>query len=102
MSALPRAKGSRPVFLETPALDDLLAIVVALAQEVAVLRERADSAERILVQKGVLGAEDIERYQPDQSVDLMREQWRQDYLGRIFRAVKERGEEEAAGEGREH
>jgi len=101
MSALPRAKGGRPVFLETPALDDLLTIVVALAQEVAVLRERADSAERILVQKGVLGADDIERYQPDQSVDLLREQWRQDYLGRIFRAVKERGEKEAAGEGRE-
>ena len=97
MSDLPSAKGGRPLFLETPALDDLLAIVVALAQEVAVLRERTDTVERLLVQKGVLGSEDIEKFKPDRSVDLMREQWRQDYLGRIFRAVKERAEAEAAG-----
>jgi hypothetical protein len=98
VSDLPSAKGGRPLFLETPALDDLLAIVVALAQEVAVLRERADTAERLLVQKGVLGSDDIETYKPDRSVDLAREQWRQDYLGRIFRAVKERADAEAAGE----
>ena len=102
MTGLPSAKGGRPLFLETPAQDDLLAIVVALAQELAVMRERADTVERLLVQKGILGPEDIEKYKPDQSIDLMREQWRQDYLGRIFRAVKERAEAEAAGEAREH
>lgn len=102
MSGLPSAKGGRPLFLETPALDDLLAIVVALAQELAVLRERADTAERLLVQKGLLGSEDIEKYEPDRSVDLTREQWRQDYLARIFRAVNERAEEQAAEKMREH
>ena len=96
MSELPSAKGGRPLFLETPALDDLLAVVVALAQELAVLRERTDTAERLLVQKGILASEDMENYKPDQGVDLMREQWRQDYLGRIFRAVRERAEAEAA------
>ena len=96
MSELPSAKGGRPLFLETPALDDLLAVVVALAQEVAVLRERADTSERLLVQKGILAADDIETYRPEQGVELMREQWRQDYLGRIFRAVRERAEAEAA------
>jgi hypothetical protein len=98
VSDLPSAKGGRPLFLETPALDDLRAIVMALAQEVAVLRERTDTAERLLVQKGVLGPDDIERYQPDRSADTAREQWRQDYLGRIFRAVKERADAEAGGE----
>ena len=102
MSDLPSAKGGRPLFLETPAQDDLLAIVVALAQEVAVMRERADTVERLLVQKGVLGPDDIENYRPDQSVDLAREQWRQAYLGRIFRPIKERAEAEAGGEAREH
>ena len=102
MTGLPSAKGGRPLFLETPAQDDLLAIVVAVAQELAVMRERADTVERLLVQKGILGPDDIEQYKPDQSVDLAREQWRQDYLGRIFRAVKERAEAEAAGETREH
>ena len=102
MTGLPSAKGGRPLFLETPAQDDLLAIVVALAQELAVMRERADTVERLLVQKGILGPQDIEKYQPDQSIDLMREQWRQDYLGRIFRAIKERAEAETAGEIHEH
>ena len=102
MTGLPTAKGGRPLFLETPAQDDLLAIVVAVAQELAVMRERADTVERLLVQKGILGPEDVEDYKPDQSIDLIREQWRQDYLGRIFRAVKERAEAEAAGETREH
>lgn len=103
MSDLPSAKGGRPLFLETPAQDDLLAMVVALAQEVAVMHERADTVERLLVQKGVLASDDIERYKADQGVDLAREQWRQDYLGRIFRAVKERAEAEAAGDTpREH
>ena len=98
MTDLPSAKGGRPLFLETPAQDDLLAIVVALAQELAVMRERADTVERLLVQKGILGPEDIEKYRPDQSIDLMRERWRQDYLGRVFRAIKDRAEAEAAGE----
>ena len=102
MTGLPSAKGGRPLFLETPAQDDLLAIVVAVAQELAVMRERADTVERLLVQKGILGPEDVEDYKPDQSIDLIREQWRQDYLGRISRAVKERAEAEAAGETREH
>ena|SRR5689334_22946029 len=102
MSDLPSAKGGRPLFLETPALDDLLSIVVALAQELAVVRERVDTAERLLVQKGILDPQDIEKYQPDRNVDLAREQWRQNYLGRIFRPIKERAEAEAAGEEREH
>ena len=78
MTGLPSAKGGRPLFLETPAQDDLLAIVVAVAQELAVMRERADTVERLLVQKGILGPEDVEDYKPDQSIDLIREQWRQD------------------------
>ena len=102
MTGLPTAKGGRPLFLETPVQDDLLAIVVALAQELAVVRERADTVERLLVQKGILDPEDIEKFRPDQGIDLMREQWRQDYLGRIFRAIKERAESETAGEIREH
>jgi len=101
VSDLPSAKGGRPLFLETPALDDLLSIVVALAQELAVVRERTDTAERLLVEKGVLGSQDIEQYKPDRSADFMREQWRQDYLGRIFRAIKERAEGESAGEASE-
>ena len=102
MSDLPSAKGGRPLFLETPAQDDLLAIVVALAQELAVVRERADTAERLLVQKGILEPEDIEKYKPDRSVELGREQWRQDYLGRIFRPIKERAEAELAGQAQSH
>ena len=43
-----RAKGARPKYFEDPATDRLLSIVMALAGEVAVVKERLDSVERLL------------------------------------------------------
>lgn len=100
MSELPRAKGNRPVFLGNEATDDLLAIILALTQELAVLRERVDTAERLLVDKGVLGPCEIETYEADQGTALLREQWRGDYLDRVLFAVKARAEQAIAGETR--
>lgn len=100
MSDLPRAKGSRPVFLGSEATDDLLAIIMAVTQELAVVRERLDTAERLLVDKGVLGPSDMESYEPDQATALLREQWRGDYLDRVLFAVKARAAQTATGETR--
>ncbi len=99
MSELPHAKGGRPIFLDNAATDDLLAMVMALAQEVAVLRERCDTTERLLKAKGTLGATDIEDFRADRAVDEERESWRRDYLSRILFVVKARADEKAAGRG---
>lgn len=98
MSDLPRSRGNRPVFTGHPALDDLTSILMALASEVAVLRQRCDTAEQLLVAKGLLAVDDIERYQPTPAVEIEREQWRRDYLDRVLFALRSRAEEERNGE----
>lgn len=84
-----KAKGKRPVYLNDPQIDKLLAIVIALAGEVSVLRERLDTVERLAQAKGLLSIEEIEAYQPDDQVAQSREQWRTDYIARVLQVVQE-------------
>ncbi|MBD2561857.1 MULTISPECIES: hypothetical protein [Nostoc] len=83
------AKGKRPVYLDSPQIDKLLAIVMALTGEVSVLHERLDTIERLLEVKGILSATEIEGYQPDTKVTKEREQWRAEYIARVLRVVQE-------------
>lgn len=101
MSGLPRAKGERPIFLGDAVADDLLAMLMAVTQELAVLRERCDTQERLLVQHGVLGADEIDDYAPEGAVDMLREQWRTDYLDRVFHAFNARAAARVEGESKE-
>lgn len=84
-----KAKGKRPVYFDEPQLDKLLAIVMALAGEVSVLRERLDTLERLAQAKGILSIEEIEAYQPDEQTAGEREQWRADYIARVLRVVRD-------------
>ncbi|WP_293085426.1 hypothetical protein [Okeania sp. SIO3B5] len=83
-----QAKGKRPVYLDNIDNDKLLAIIMALAGEVSVLRERLDTIEKLLVAKDIISSEDIENYQPDAQVNEEREQWRTDYITRILRVIE--------------
>ena len=99
---LPRkAKGRRPVFTGDPHTDTLYAMLMALATETSVLRERLDTVERLLARKGVLTARDIEDYGLDEPAQAEREQWRARFLERLFRVVSEKIQAEAAGESAE-
>lgn len=84
-----KAKGKRPVYFDDPQIDKLLAIAIALAGEVSVLRERLDTLERLAQAKGLFSIEEIETYQPDDQVAKEREQWRADYIARVLRVVQE-------------
>lgn len=97
MTSLPRAKGARPAFLPSEPLDDLVAMVMALAQEVAVLRERCDTGERLLAEAGLLSLAAMEAYRAPPAVAEARETWRQDYLDRVLYALKARAEQQADG-----
>ncbi|MEH1999298.1 hypothetical protein [Nostoc sp.] len=83
------AKGKRPVYLDNPQIDKLLAIVMALTGEVSVLHERLDTVERLLEVKGILSPSEIEAYEPDAKVIKEREQWRAEYIARVLRVVQE-------------
>ncbi|MCT7963179.1 hypothetical protein NG799_20280 [Laspinema sp. D1] len=84
-----KAKGKRPVYLQNPEQDQLLAIALALAGEVSVLRERLDTMEKIAQTKGLFTTAEIEAYQPSQQVEQEREQWRAEYIARVLRVLQE-------------
>lgn len=93
-----KAKGKKPTFFADPQVDKVLAITMALAGEVSVLRERLDTMERLLEAKGQISRRDLETYRPDEHAAEEREHWRAEYLDRILRVVREEQEAIARGE----
>ena len=82
---LPRTvRGKRPQFFQNEGVDEVLSMVLAVAQELAVLRERVDTAERVMEKHGVNLAAEIEALEPDEDLLKSREQWLQDFYRRIF------------------
>lgn len=85
---LPRkAKGERPYFFDDPAVDRVIAMVMGLAGEVAVMRDRLDTIERLLEQRGLLARRDIETFVADTRVTDERAAWREAFLGEVLRIV---------------
>ena len=84
-----KAKGKRPQYFEDPAIDRILSIVMALAGEVAVNRERLDTVERLLETKGAITRADIEAYKPDRDVGYERGLQHREYIARILRGVQQ-------------
>jgi polyhydroxyalkanoate synthesis regulator phasin len=83
-----KAKGRRPYFFDDPAIDKLLSITMAVAGELAVTRERLDTVERLLAQKGLLSADEIDAYRPDETSKEERAAWRSDYVARVLRILQ--------------
>lgn len=83
---LPRTtKGKRPSFFADPAMDQMMTFIFELTTEVAVLRERQDTTERLLDQNGTITRDDIENYRPSDRVEKERALWRESYLERVMR-----------------
>lgn len=86
---LKQSKGKRPLYLDSPDLDKLLKITLALAGEVSVLRERLDTIEHLLDKEGTLSRAAIASYQPDLELAKERETWRGEYIARILSALSD-------------
>ena len=84
-----KAKGKRPSYFEDPAIDRTLSIVMAIAGEMAVLRERMDTIERLLDTKGAISRADIEAYVPDRAAGAERGLFHKEYIARILRGVQQ-------------
>lgn len=86
--SLPRkAKGERPFFFDNPDVDKLLAMLMGLAGEVSVMRDRMDTIERLAAERGLFNAADIETFAPNAEVLQQRAARRQEMLGEITRIV---------------
>ena len=93
------AKGKRPNYFSDPDVDRLLAIIVPLIGEVAVLRDRLDTVERLAERHNLFAQEEIEKFNPSADEKQARDAWREKYLERIFRITQSELEELTAGRG---
>ena len=82
-------KGRRPKFNDDPAIDNVHAMVMALATELSVLHDRMDTMERVAAGKGVMLSDELDSFVPDQETLVAREQWRQQLLRRMFYLLRE-------------
>ena len=87
---LPRdPKGRRAQFYDDPAIDQLWAIVLALAAEVSVAFDRIDTLERLLERAGTLGRDDVERFVPDEAAAAERNRRREELIQRVFQVLSQ-------------
>jgi hypothetical protein len=84
-----RARGPRPTFFADTQLDRFHVMLVALLQEVSVVRDRLDTIERLLDERGVLTRADIEAYLPDTDAEAERSEERSALIERVLRVVFE-------------
>lgn len=84
-----RAKGKRPEYFEDPALDRLYSTVFAMAAEISTLRDRQDTLERLLDEKGTVSRSDIEAYEPDREAADERGLSTRAYIARIMRGFQQ-------------
>lgn len=88
-----KARGERPRYFEEPAVDKLMAITLALAGELVVLRDRVDTIEALSAAGAPVTSAAIDGYVPDADTRARRDAWREAYLETILRVVHQEKEE---------
>lgn len=93
------ALGSQPVIHDSPTVDALAAMVIALLGEVAVLRDRLDANERLGAASGGQGPAAVDSYLPDSAVALERTRYRDAMYDRVLGVARDRLMPEALRQG---
>ncbi len=78
-------KGKRPGFFADPALDQMMTFLIEMATELSVVRERLNTVELLLDERGTISRDDIETYRPSAATEQARSDERQALIERIFR-----------------
>jgi hypothetical protein len=79
----------RPSYLDAGDIDRVMAALLALVSEVAAIRERLDTHERLALSGAAPEPDLVEAYAADPEVEAAREAWRDAYIRRIFRVFTE-------------
>ncbi len=79
----------RQVYFDAADIDRVMAILLALVSEVASIRDRLDTHERVADSGRAAGRAEVETYQPDPAADADRDAWRDGYIRRLFRVITE-------------
>jgi hypothetical protein len=85
-----KAVGSeRPSYFKESDIDRVMAILLALVSEVASIRDRLDTHERIAGAGDTPSVQRVEAYAPDAAAEEDRDAWRDAYIRRLFRVITE-------------
>ncbi len=82
-----KIKGRNPHFFDDPNTDRLLTMIMELASEVSVMRDRLDTHERLAASKGVYTQDDIEAFRPTDQEAEERAAWRSRFLDRLLKGL---------------
>ena len=88
---------ARPHYLHDADVDRVMAVVLALVAEVAALRERLDTHERLAALGLPATPDAVEAHAADSATEAEREAWRDATIRRLFRVFTE--DIEALGNG---
>lgn len=87
--AIAKSKGKRPKYLDERSSDHLMSMILVLAEELSVTRERADTLERLLFEKNIISSDLIESFVPDQEAALERQIRASEFASRLVRSVRQ-------------
>ena len=86
---LPRiAKGKKPKYLDERSIDNLMAMVMTLTQEISVLRDRLDTIEHLLDEKETISSNDIDSFEPSDDLVEQRKERRQLLIKRVLLPIQ--------------
>ena len=86
---LPRiAKGKKPRYLDDRSIDNLMAMVMTLTQEISVLRDRLDTIEHLLDEKETISSNDIDTFEPSDALVERRKEQRQLLIKRVLLPIQ--------------
>ena len=86
---LPRvAKGKNLVYLDDSSVDNILAMVMTLTQEISVLTDRLDTIERIMAKNDQINLKDIDSFEPDLQLQEQRSKRRKSLLKRVLLPIE--------------
>lgn len=86
--AIAKSKGKRPSYIGPESNDTLLSMIMVLAEELAVSRERTDTLERLLEAQGVITRDEIETFTPNEDEALERQIKHSEFVTRLIRSLR--------------
>lgn len=93
MTAPRTAKGRKPAYFADPATDKLLQMVITLAGELSVVKDRLDLVERLATEAGAFDRSKLETLQLSDADLAERHANRADFVARVLRVLNQDLEE---------
>lgn len=81
------AKGKKPAYFADPATDKLLQMVVTLAGELSVVKDRLDLVERLATAAGAFDRAHLETLELSETDQAERDANRADFVARVLRVL---------------